>query len=151
MPFSGAHRNESIAWILGFCLFWVAADVSTSAAAGKNPLNGLGPAYGRNPDFRNNRDAKGPTFPVGNVDSRLAIQEDVYGIVTKSGKAIAFPVESATASLLKGDAVIAENIRLILDGGGLRAVDAEGLDLGGHEAVWFAWSQFYPQTEIWRP
>jgi hypothetical protein len=40
---------------------------------------------------------------------------------------------------------------VIADGGGLRAVDATGADVGGHQAFWFAWSQFNPETEIWDP
>ena len=40
-------------------------------------------------------------------------------------------------------------ISLELDGGGVRAVDADGNDVGGHQAFWFAWSQFQPDTLIW--
>lgn len=36
-----------------------------------------------------------------------------------------------------------------IDGGGVRAVDANGKDLGGHQAFWFAWSQFHPATKLW--
>ena len=39
-------------------------------------------ALGRNPDFRNGRDKDGPIFPVGAVDPRLPVQEDVIGVVT---------------------------------------------------------------------
>ena len=38
---------------------------------------------------------------------------------------------------------------LSIDGGGVRAVDADNNDLGSHQAFWFAWSQFYPGTELW--
>jgi hypothetical protein len=38
-----------------------------------------------------------------------------------------------------------------LDAGGIKAVDADGVDLGSHQAFWFAWSQFHPDTELWRP
>jgi hypothetical protein len=31
----------------------------------------------------------------------------------------------------------------------VRAVDATGADVGGHQAFWFAWSQFYPETKLW--
>ena len=40
-------------------------------------------------------------------------------------------------------------VRLVLDGGGVRAIDNDGNDLGGHQAFWFAWSQFYPGTRLW--
>jgi len=28
-------------------------------------------------------------------------------------------------------------------------VDADGSALGSHQAFWFAWSQFHPQTALW--
>lgn len=43
-------------------------------------------ALGRDPDFRNGRDANGPIFPVGDVDPRLSVHEDVIGVV-KIGRA----------------------------------------------------------------
>ena len=43
-------------------------------------------ALGRDFDFRNTRDAKGPIFPVGNVDPRLPVHEDVIGVIAASGK-----------------------------------------------------------------
>ena len=106
-------------------------------------------ALGRDPDFRNGRDANGPIFPVGDVDPRLPVHEDVIGVVTASGKAIAFQRSQAIAALSQGKNVAFENIRLKLDGGGVRATDDTGTDLGSHEAFWFAWSQFRPETELW--
>ncbi|MEM7168658.1 MAG: hypothetical protein AAF530_00695 [Pseudomonadota bacterium] len=49
-----------------------------------------------------------------------------------------------------GEEIAVENIRLTLDAVGMRATDANGGDLGSHEAFWFAWSQFYPDTELWK-
>ena len=106
-------------------------------------------ALGRDFDFRNNRDANGPIFPIGNVDPRLPVQEDIVGLITESGKPIAFHLSKAIETLSGGKTIAFENVRLVLDGGGVRAVDAEGDDLGGHQAFWFAWSQFYPETELW--
>ncbi len=106
-------------------------------------------ALGRDFDFRNNRDAQGPIFPIGDVDPRLPVQEDVVGLIAASGKPIAFHRDKAEAALKNGDKIEFENIRLVLDGGGVRAVDANGADLGSHQAFWFAWSQFYPETELW--
>jgi len=107
-------------------------------------------ALGRNPDFRNNRDANGPIFPVGDVDPRLPVHEDVVGVVTASGKPVAFHRAKALAALIRGETVTYENIKLKLEGGGVKAVDTEGGDLGGHQAFWFAWSQFYPDTDLWQ-
>lgn len=106
-------------------------------------------ALGRDFDFRNNRDAKGPIFPVGDVDPRLPVHEDVLGIITNKGTPIAFHINSALKELGSGKKINIDNVHLILDGGGVRAVDKNGQDLGGHQAFWFAWSQFYPKTQLW--
>ncbi|MEM7525190.1 MAG: DUF3179 domain-containing (seleno)protein, partial [Pseudomonadota bacterium] len=108
-------------------------------------------ALGRDFDFRNGRDANGPIFPVGDVDPRLPVHEDVIGVVTASGKPVAFQRTTTFAALKGGVDITYENVRLKLDAGGVRAVDVNGADLGSHEAFWFAWSQFHPDTELWRP
>ncbi len=106
-------------------------------------------ALGRDFDFRNGRDADGPIFPIGDVDPRLAVQEDVLGVTTSDGKLIAFHVASTLAALARGEEVVVDDVTIVMDGGGVRAVDAEGNDLGAHQAFWFAWSQFHPDTELW--
>ncbi|MEO0380854.1 MAG: DUF3179 domain-containing (seleno)protein [Pseudomonadota bacterium] len=106
-------------------------------------------ALGRDPDFRNGRDANGPIFPIGDVDPRLPVHEDVVGVLTASGTPIAFQRSRALVALQRGDEIAYENVRLKLDGGGIRAEDADGTDLGSHQAFWFAWSQFHPNTELW--
>lgn len=106
-------------------------------------------ALGRDFDFRSGRDAHGPIFPIGDVDARLPVHEDVLGIVTENGTPVAFHVKSALEVLGKGEQIAVDNVRVVLDGGGVRAVDADGKDLGSHQAFWFAWSQFYPKTELW--
>ena len=106
-------------------------------------------ALGRDPDFRNGRDANGPIFPVGDVDPRLPVHEDIIGVVAASGKPVAFQRSKAIAALKTGNEIVYENIRLELDGGGVKAVGADGSDLGSHQAFWFAWSQFHPRTALW--
>ncbi|WP_424970701.1 DUF3179 domain-containing (seleno)protein [Dinoroseobacter sp. S76] len=106
-------------------------------------------ALGRDFDFRNGRDANGPIFPVGDVDPRLPVHEDVVGVVAASGTPVAFQRSQAVAALTRGEEVAFEEVRLTLDAGGLRAVDASGADLGSHQAFWFAWSQFHPETVLW--
>ncbi len=106
-------------------------------------------ALGRDFDFRNGRDANGPIFPVGDVDPRLPDHEDIIGVVTASGQPVAFQRSKALVALLEGNEIAFENVRLELEGGGIKAVDADGSDLGSHQAFWFAWSQFHPQTALW--
>ncbi len=106
-------------------------------------------ALGRDPDFRNGRDANGPIFPVGNVDPRLPVHEDIIGVITASGRPVAFQRSKAFVTLQQGGEIAFENVRLQLDAGGIRALDADGSDLGSHEAFWFAWSQFHPGTALW--
>ena len=106
-------------------------------------------ALGRDFDFRNGRDANGPIFPVGDVDPRLPVQEDVIGVVTASGVPVAFQRSQAILALNKGDEIRFENVSLAMDAGGLKAVGDNGEDLGSHQAFWFAWSQFHPDTELW--
>ncbi len=106
-------------------------------------------ALGRDFDFRNNRDANGPIFPIGDVDPRLPVHEDIIGVITASGKPVAFQRSAAVIALKSGEEIAFENVRLTLDGTGVRAVGADGADLGSHQAFWFAWSQFHPGTELW--
>ena len=106
-------------------------------------------ALGRDFDFRNGRDADGPIFPVGDVDPRLPVHEDIIGVVTASGTPVAFSRAQAFVALNAGQEIAFENVRLELDAGGSKAVDASGADLGSHQAFWFAWSQFHPETELW--
>ena len=100
-------------------------------------------------DLRNTRDANGPIFPIGDVDPRLSVQEDVLGLLTEAGDPIAFRVSTAIEALENGETVSVEGINLVLDGGGVKAVDDDGNDLGGHQAFWFAWSQFHADTALW--
>ena len=106
-------------------------------------------ALGRDPDFRNTRDADGPIFPVGDVDPRLPVHEDIIGAITESGRPVAFQRSKALVALRNGEEIAFENVRLELDAGGIRAVDTDGSDLGSHQAFWFAWSQFHPGTALW--
>ncbi len=106
-------------------------------------------ALGRDFDFRNGRDADGPIFPVGDVDPRLPVHEDIIGVLTGSGIPVAFQRSAAMIALRRGEEIVFENVRLVLEAGGIRAVDAHGSDLGSHQAFWFAWSQFHPGTALW--
>lgn len=95
------------------------------------------------------RDDNGPIFPVGPVDPRLPVQEPVLGIRTAAGEPVAVHVETARRLLADGDEIIIDDITLVLDGGGVRAVRDGGDDAAGHQSFWFAWSQFWPGTKLW--
>ena len=95
------------------------------------------------------RDDNGPIFPVGDVDPRLAVQERILGVESAAGRPVAFPVASAVLALQAGEPVELEGIRVALDGSGIRAFIGDR-EVASHEAFWFAWSQFRPQTVIWQ-
>ena len=106
-------------------------------------------ALGRDFDFRNGRDANGPIFPIGDVDPRLPVQEDILGVITPAGAPIAFHVASLITALDASETVEVDGVRVVLEAGGVRAVDVKGNDLGTHQAFWFAWSQFHAETKLW--
>jgi hypothetical protein len=106
-------------------------------------------ALGRNFNFREGRDVDGPIFPVGDVDPRLPVQEEVVGVIAPNGTPVAFPRGTALLALRSGKEVAAEGIILQESAGGLRAVDKNGTEISSHQAYWFAWSQFHSTTEVW--
>ena len=125
---------------------WKAAHPHTTIVA---QGGGIGRVYPFNP--LGGRDDHGPIFPVGDVDERLEVQDQVFGVVLNDGTPVAFPVEAAAAALRAGEVVELNGVELRLDGGGVRAVDAEGIEIVGHQAFWFAWSQFMADTLLWEP
>ncbi len=73
----------------------------------------------------------------------------MLGVITDDGAAIAFPVADARAELDAGRPVAALGIVVVADASGLRATRGDGTEVVGHEAFWFAWSQFHPDTLVW--
>ncbi len=124
---------------------WKAAHPDTTIIAEDG---GIGRRYPLDP--LRGRDDHGPIFPIGDVDGRLGAQYQVFGVV-HDGTPVAFPVMTAAAALENGEAVELAGVSLRLDGGGVRAVDAAGDEIEGHQAFWFAWSQFMPDTLLWEP
>jgi hypothetical protein len=122
---------------------WKAAHPDTTIVAQDG---GIGRDYELDPLA--GRDDNGPIFPIGDVDPRLPVQQPVLGVLTDGGSPIAFHVEAAASVLSEGETLVIEGIELRLDGGGIRAI-RNGEDAGGHQAFWFAWSQFYPDTLVW--
>lgn len=108
---------------------------------------GIGRAYALDP--LSDRDADGPIFPVGDVDDRLPIQEQVLGVFAADGTPIAFPVAAAREVLEGGGDVLLLGVNVVTNGSGLQALDADGGEIVGHQSFWFAWSQFNPETVVW--
>jgi hypothetical protein len=111
---------------------------------------GIGRSYSLDPLA--GRDDDGPIFAVGSVDDRLGTQELVVGVIIDDDLAVAFPSDQASAALADGGDITLAGVRLLAEGDGLRAVDADtGDSLVSHESFWFAWSQFHPDTQLWSP
>lgn len=106
-------------------------------------------ALGRDFNLRETRDANGPIFPIGDVDPRLPVHEDIIGTITANGTPVAFPRATAMAALIAEQEVAFEDVRLELSAGGLRAIGSNGEERMSHQAFWFAWSQFYSETVVW--
>jgi len=123
---------------------WKAAHPDTTIVAGDG---GIGRIYSLDP--LRGRDDNGAIFPIGAVDERLPTQEKVLGVFAEDGSAIAFPVAQARAELDAGRPVAALGIVVVPDASGVRATREDGSEVAGHEAFWFAWSQFYPDTVVW--
>lgn len=107
---------------------------------------GIGRSYPREP--LRGRDAAGPIFPVGDVDPRLGVHDVVVGVVDPDGVPVAFLAGSARLALEAGERVTLAGVTLEPDSGGLRAFAAD-VEVPAHEAFWFAWSQFHPETRLW--
>lgn len=107
--------------------------------------------YGRSylADPLRGRDDEGPIFPIGDVDPRLDVQAPIVGVVTTNGTSIAFDVAAATVAIDRSQAVAHDGVTLEASGGGFIAVGSDGAELPTHQAFWFAWSQFHPETELW--
>ncbi|MEM9517796.1 MAG: DUF3179 domain-containing (seleno)protein [Actinomycetota bacterium] len=108
---------------------------------------GIGRLYQEDP--LRGRDDNGPIFPIGTVDPRLDVQQPVVGVITDDGTIIAFPVDLVTETLDRGGDVTADGITVNASAGGFVAVDERGNDVATHQAFWFAWSQFHPDTLLW--
>ncbi|MGH9113358.1 MAG: DUF3179 domain-containing (seleno)protein [Acidimicrobiales bacterium] len=110
---------------------------------------GIGRSYPDDP--LRGRDDNGPIFPIGPADPRLPVQAPVLGVIGPDGTPIAFPVDQATAALADHEPVAVGRVEVVADGSGLRARVQGGGELATHEAFWFAWSQFHPDTIVWTP
>ena len=107
---------------------------------------GIGRVYRDNP--LGDRDADGPIFPVGNVDPRLPIQLNVVGVISPEGTPIAFPTMATKDVLAEGSVIEFQGVTVrLIDG--IRVFDQDGNELPTHQAFWFAWSQFHPDTLVW--
>jgi len=106
---------------------------------------GIGRTYFDDP--LRGRDDDGPIFPIGDVDPRLDVHEPILGVVVED-QIVAFPVDAVHGALAAGESVEYADIRIEEIAGGLTASIGETV-IATHQAFWFAWSQFHPETELW--
>ena len=125
---------------------WRAEHPDATVMTGRN---GTGADYPLDP--LGGRDDGGPIFPVGDIDGRLFPQTQVIGVTTADRGHVAFPAAGARDALTAGSPVELDGVSLELAGTGFRASDDEGRELVAHQAYWFAWSQFHPDTTLWTP
>ena len=90
-----------------------------------------------------------PIFPIGDVNPRLPVQVEVVGVIDPEGRPVAFRAVRARAAHANDDPVALAGVELVADGGGPSARSSGGDELPAHQAFWFAWSQFHPNTMLW--
>jgi len=144
-PLQG-HRLEPLTVVTSTWGDWKSAHPATTIVARDG---GIGRSYPDDP--LGGRDDAGPIFPIGDVDPRRPVQEQVLGVIAPDGRAVAFPAAAARESLIAGEAVTEAGVVVRLDGSGLVAEDQGGVAIVSHQAFWFAWSQFHPGTLVWSP
>ena len=88
-------------------------------------------------------------FQISKPKLNMRFRELVVGVIDPEGRPVAFTADRARAALAAGDAVALAGVELVADGGGLRARSSGGAELPAHQAFWFAWSQFHPDTALW--
>ncbi len=108
---------------------------------------GIGRTYEEDP--LRGRDDDGPIFPIGDVDPRLPVPVEFVGVIDPDGRPVAFAAERARNALSDGETVTIASVELFAYGGGLRARSSDGEELPAHQAFWFTWSQFHPDTALW--
>ena len=107
---------------------------------------GIGRRYPDDP--LGGRDDDGPIFPIGDVDPRLPVQDQVLGVRTDR-LTVAFPEVTVRAALAQGRPVEHDGVTVRLVAGALAAFDRNGEPIATHQSFWFAWSQFFPETDVW--
>ena len=107
---------------------------------------GIGRRYPSDP--LGGRDDDGPIFPIGDADPRLPVQDQVLGVRTDD-VTVAFPEVTVRAALAQGHPVEHAGVTVRLVAGALAAFDRNGEPIATHQSFWFAWSQFFPETDVW--
>jgi len=123
---------------------WKAAYPDTTVVAEDG---GIGRSYGLDP--LGGRDDDGPIFPIGDVDPRLPVQAEIIGVKAPDGTPIAFPVADLEDVAPPGFPVEFAGVLVAPAAGGFTATLADGTAIASHQAFWFAWSQFNPDTLLW--
>lgn len=88
-------------------------------------------------------------FPVSPMDDRLHSKRWVLGVIV-SGKAKAYPVDRCPSKEF-GDRIGGEQVTVLCDKEArtARVLDAEGEEIPGTMAYWFAWAAFHPRSAVY--
>jgi hypothetical protein len=73
------------------------------------------------------------------------VHEDIVGVVTASG---GVPAQQDLCSAQKKIQYRIREYSPKLDADGIKAVNSAESHLGRHQAIWFAWLQFPPETAL---
>ncbi len=92
-------------------------------------------------------------FPVNHRDDRLPTKTTVFG-VTEGDAAVAFALDDLVDQPRPVRARVGERELFVYyfpDTATLFLTTTTGEPVAGTMAYWFAWSAFYPETELWQP
>jgi hypothetical protein len=73
----------------------------------------------------------------------------VVGVIRPDGTAVAFSVDALSSAMRSRDSVEFGDIIIVQDGGGFTATLLDSTPIASHQAFWFAWSQFHPETLVY--
>ncbi|PCI40366.1 MAG: hypothetical protein COB53_01175 [Elusimicrobia bacterium] len=104
--------------------------------------------YNRDPYVGYENDP-GTYFPVGPKDKRLHPKEWVLGVAIGNSRK-AYPVKKCSKRVIK-DTLGGKQLEIHCDPKARSAYvrDSKGRELPSTQAYWFAWSSFYPQTNVY--
>lgn len=143
---SSAVRLTRVPFTLTTWREWRVAHTDTVVVAADG---GVGRVYLTEPYA----DVPAPARALGVVDDRLGPGARVLAVDTGAAgddaPVVAFPVELAELTIVRGEPVEAAGVTLSLVAGGLVATSADGARLPALVTAWADWSRLHPETALW--